>query len=863
LLVWVRDHVERATRNSNLRAEPRPRRSLTCSVGIEYAYRAVLGARSRVPIIRQLATQTRLEVVSGPLASPGLRSPQSARPHRIGIGMSNRKHRLKRSASGTDGSECTEISGESIAEVAHSTSPQNSSNILRLFLLLGLLAAIAFVGGLRGAAINKHDTVRSFSSADQRACSETDAMHPVEVTTIVDFHPSNSADLLGQQVLVNVPTDWWEVDALRSPTTDANNRSSAMICLFDTWAPNLEPEFSSTNGYTSIRVRALHSSFASDHSSCGTLLRTEVHYRVLIFSYAPLCNKDLPSLLTSSETLHKIRLHPNGARSTVHPPPIAENGESVEWSWVGVAAAPTDLTVNLHLSLVTYSEAYFQNGPSATILGQFTLFPGASTYWSIQLIVALLFILILATAGLDRRLIWHICLLIGLLYGGLIFQWSSSKLNYNFAIAVTPLSSIGLAAVVISDARRRLPVAIFIGSTLCLGLGASRSTSFGSNAYMWAAAGALCGGMVLSVLVVRSMATWMAQAGPITGTPWRRSRLALFALVAAAVSYSLGFETGAAVDGGDQPSVLFRMLDLPYIAAAFMVPALSAIGIRVVLLRWDAEMRSRSMLLSLGACWGLVASPSNVVVLGVAIPVGVPVLAAGLLILGRCPAVAANHFGLVPASELGNSATARALLNHGPLDDWRKNTRRMVEIGAIASIVPIAYFGWGVLDTLPSTTRDGGGSAYLAAAIVTEVARWLASAAVLGLLYTRLPGRTGPTKALSLSCLWFATSAIVELLSRWAGHSGGRAWTFPALQLLLYLVVVAVAYDYGTIRAANGGWADLQVVYGIDRTRQFAAFGVPATLAILAIAQQVASGTGIDFVKGVLENVPKLLSPGK
>jgi hypothetical protein len=79
------------------------------------------------------------------------------------------------------------------------------------------------------------------------------------------------------------------------------------------------------------------------------------------------------------------------------------------------------------------------------------------------------------------------------------------------------------------------------------------------------------------------------------------------------------------------------------------------------------------------------------------------------------------------------------------------------------------------------------------------------------------------------------------------------------LQLLLFLAALGVWYDYRTVRAAGGGWSELRVVYRLKETRRLATYAVPVALALLALGQQVVSGTGTDFVKGVLETVPKLL----
>ena len=175
------------------------------------------------------------------------------------------------------------------------------------------------------------------------------------------------------------------------------------------------------------------------------------------------------------------------------------------------------------------------------------------------------------------------------------------------------------------------------------------------------------------------------------------------------------------------------------------------------------------------------------------------------------------------------------------------------------AIAPVAFFAWGVLDALPERASSEVGAAFVVADLVFEIARWLSTAFVFGLLYPRLPGWIGPLKGLGLAAVWIAGASATEVGNRWLDAGTGRVWTFPALQMLLFLVALGTAYDHATLVRAGLGWSGLQTLYGVERTRSFVLAAVPIVLAVLAIGQQAVSGTGLEFVRSVVESVPVAL----
>jgi hypothetical protein len=279
-----------------------------------------------------------------------------------------------------------------------------------------------------------------------------------------------------------------------------------------------------------------------------------------------------------------------------------------------------------------------------------------------------------------------------------------------------------------------------------------------------------------------------------------------------------------------------------------------------------------SAVAGMGLLWGLVAGPRDLIYYGVHAPLGAFLFA---VLLPHILETREIHIStkLVNPSDLKNSDTARSILDHGPAGSWTGNARWAVEMGAVIGILPLAYFMWEALMSLGSLSQEAQltsslvqpqslTGATLVASVLIEGIRWLLTAAVFGLLYPHLPGRTGPSKVTVLAALWFGVASFIEVANRLGGYGSDRAWTFRGLQLVLFLLVLSIAYDYATMTAARGGRIELAAAYRIESTRQFLTFAVPAALAALAIAQQVANGTGSEFVRSVIESLPKIVLPG-
>jgi hypothetical protein len=207
------------------------------------------------------------------------------------------------------------------------------------------------------------------------------------------------------------------------------------------------------------------------------------------------------------------------------------------------------------------------------------------------------------------------------------------------------------------------------------------------------------------------------------------------------------------------------------------------------------------------------------------------------------------------------------MVQRGPFRDARARANLALAWGTLLSVIPVAYLIWGTLTALSKTGSDPVNTSYVLSQIVTEIVRWTLTGWLYGLLLPLLPGRVGPVKALWLSGAWFVASAPVAIVDDWTGAGQGRVWLFPGLQLLLFLTALAVLMDLSTVNAWAGGqqswaenWSMLLKVYNFEGARKIALYAAPAVAAIIAIGQQVVSGTGLDFVNSLLSQVQTLLS---
>jgi len=123
-----------------------------------------------------------------------------------------------------------------------------------------------------------------------------------------------------------------------------------------------------------------------------------------------------------------------------------------------------------------------------------------------------------------------------------------------------------------------------------------------------------------------------------------------------------------------------------------------------------------------------------------------------------------------------------------------------------------------------------------------------------GMLSSRLPGRVGPFKALILAGVWFAVAIVVSIADNGLHFPAGRAWIFAGLQFSLFLIAFSVIWDAFAFKKSTlpETIKELRAAYHLEQTQAVALYAIPVLLALIAIVQQVASGSGSDFVTSIL-----------
>ena len=728
------------------------------------------------------------------------------------------------------------------------------------------MVAVMIVGFFRGHASGTSPS--SLGDTAPPACSASQSQVPATSETTLSVDTRADWTPITLSVVAEVPSQWWEAVVLRAPRVNGSTRQMALDCLFGLGYFD-DVDAVTSEGKTRIEGKD-EEVFLYSTQECVGAWRIELGYRRLWLSPSEAIRcRPRASLASAPATTVTARVIATHGVPRVFPPPFRESGDVHEWSWRG-GFEPPDLNVEVPLSLASYA---YISGPDRVKLATIDDTSLQASRWALagatSTFITLLFatiVFLAVTMRLRTPFPLAAFAVVALLLLGVTFELENPKWPFSFTDAWMPVATLGVAASVVTSGRLRAAI-VAVTAILCAGLPVAAHMA--SNdfdrfpAVMLAAAVAT---VSFSGIVVTQEWRWITTSIPQSQEswfPWPVAQGVLATLVAGSVAYSVAWGIGNSVKAGRWYAISGRLGDdMPHLAYAYVIPVLAATGFLVILRSWGGTLRP-ALLAGLAISWALVASPPGLFLFGGGAPVGLLVLVAALLIGVRRREPDEMLTSEVKASGLANTETSRRLLSHGPTDQWTGNLRAAVEVAAVIAVVPVTFFAWASLDTLPIRTEFGVNAAFLVGSLIREAARWVATATVFGLLYRYLPGRIGPLKGLFLSGVWFGAAAVSELINRWAGSDSGRVWTFPALQVVLFLVVLSLVYDYMTIRAAGGTWADLQTAYGIERTRTAVTYAIPAALAVLAIAQQVASGTGLEFVRGVLEGLPTVTALGR
>jgi hypothetical protein len=197
----------------------------------------------------------------------------------------------------------------------------------------------------------------------------------------------------------------------------------------------------------------------------------------------------------------------------------------------------------------------------------------------------------------------------------------------------------------------------------------------------------------------------------------------------------------------------------------------------------------------------------------------------------------------------------RRYLERGTGGAWLANGQRAALLGTALAIVPVGYFLWTTLTVVGDRLTWSSGLLFLMISVSLEGTRWLVVAFCFGALHRLLPGRTGLTKSFALSAVWLAATLAGELTSRALGAGGDQLWLYRSLQLVVFLIALAVAYDLMTVRDGGGGWRQLRRLYSVESYTDLTGTTVPVVLAVVALGQQLVTGSGADVAEAFLSGL--------
>jgi hypothetical protein len=188
-----------------------------------------------------------------------------------------------------------------------------------------------------------------------------------------------------------------------------------------------------------------------------------------------------------------------------------------------------------------------------------------------------------------------------------------------------------------------------------------------------------------------------------------------------------------------------------------------------------------------------------------------------------------------------------------------QNILLAAKIAGLISVVPVAYFLYTATATLPQNLENPGGAISVAAGVVSQLVGWIIIGVIFSIINTRLPGRSGPVRALIVSALWFAVATADFIVAGWLHYSAGRSWTFFGLELVVFLLAFSAVWDMCILGKLS--WASIRHLweaYNLQRVRSVALYAIPLLLAVITLGQQVLSGSGTQFVQSALSVIPTI-----
>jgi hypothetical protein len=197
-------------------------------------------------------------------------------------------------------------------------------------------------------------------------------------------------------------------------------------------------------------------------------------------------------------------------------------------------------------------------------------------------------------------------------------------------------------------------------------------------------------------------------------------------------------------------------------------------------------------------------------------------------------------------------------LELGPHDSLYDNGIAAARLGMRLAIVPIGYYVWVLLTERAARELSGSapfGVLGLVAGLVREAGFWLVTAFAFGALLPYIRGREGVSKGLVLGGVFTMSVGVSSAIV--GGY--GNAWTFRALQVVLFLIVLGYLMDRRTLRCHGYERADLLDLYRLRDVRYLVGYASPLILLVIAVAEQLLSGHAADAVTKLIEAAPNAL----
>ena len=334
----------------------------------------------------------------------------------------------------------------------------------------------------------------------------------------------------------------------------------------------------------------------------------------------------------------------------------------------------------------------------------------------------------------------------------------------------------------------------------------------------------------------------IARAVPVTDEPrppvpaWAamgKVRDSLVFWAGAALLVALAYSMGHVVDFGlGEPVTLAEYSVLRYPLATF---AQVLVPVALVLPLAYQGSPARKIVAAAAFGFSMAASQPDVQIGGCAVPLGTALLSVLVYAVVRKDDE--------PAEQAGGGAVADTVL--------------AVKIAAPLALIPVGYFIYTTAARLPAAVQNPGpDTMFIVVSFLGQLTGWLVIGVFYGLLSSRLPGRIGPVRALVLAGAWWAVAIAVNIVNNVLHDPANRGWIFAGLQFTFFLIAFSVVWDACALNENSVPETvdKLRTAYHLQETRAVALYAIPVVLAVLALVQQLASGSGADFVTGVLNS---------